>query len=105
MDDNKTNDVIPDVLFYIGDTLFYKNQPKMYSFQMIHLFYGQNEHFLGKNGKKSPKLSCCILLDTLVSGSPIIQDGKLIGAVTHVLVNDPTTGYGIFIQNMLDAAA
>ena len=40
-----------------------------------------------------------------MSGSPIIQDGKLIGAVTHVLVNDPTTGYGIFIENMLDAAA
>ena len=40
-----------------------------------------------------------------MSGSPIIQDGKLIGAVTHVLVNDPTQGYGIFIENMLDAAA
>ena len=40
-----------------------------------------------------------------MSGSPIIQDGRLIGAVTHVLVNDPTTGYGIFIENMLDAAA
>ena len=40
-----------------------------------------------------------------MSGSPIIQGGKLIGAVTHVLVNDPTTGYGIFIENMLDAAA
>ncbi len=39
-----------------------------------------------------------------MSGSPIIQDGKLVGAVTHVLVNDPTTGYGIFIENMLDAA-
>lgn len=39
-----------------------------------------------------------------MSGSPILQDGKLIGAVTHVLVNDPTTGYGIFIDNMLDAA-
>lgn len=39
-----------------------------------------------------------------MSGSPIIQDGKLIGAVTHVLVNDPTMGYGIFIENMLDAA-
>ena len=38
-----------------------------------------------------------------MSGSPIIQDGKLIGAVTHVLVNDPTRGYGIFIENMLDA--
>jgi hypothetical protein len=47
----------------------------------------------------------CPLLDTEVSGSPIIQNGKLIGAVTHVLVNDPTTGYGIFIKNMLDAAA
>ena len=40
-----------------------------------------------------------------MSGSPIIQNGKLIGAVTHVLVNDPTRGYGIFIENMLDAAA
>lgn len=40
-----------------------------------------------------------------MSGSPIIQDGKLVGAVTHVLVNDPTTGYGIFIENMLDAAS
>ena len=36
-----------------------------------------------------------------MSGSPIIQNGKLVGAVTHVLVNDPTTGYGIFIENML----
>ncbi len=40
-----------------------------------------------------------------MSGSPIIQNGKLIGAVTHVLVNDPTMGYGIFIENMLNAAA
>ena len=39
-----------------------------------------------------------------MSGSPIIQDGRLIGAVTHVLVNDPQTGYGIFIENMLQAA-
>ena len=36
-----------------------------------------------------------------MSGSPIMQDGKLIGAVTHVLINDPTCGYGIFIENML----
>jgi len=40
-----------------------------------------------------------------MSGSPIIQDGKLVGAVTHVLVNDPTKGYGILIENMLEAAA
>ncbi len=40
-----------------------------------------------------------------MSGSPIIQDGKLVGAVTHVLINDPTTGYGIFIENMLENMA
>lgn len=39
-----------------------------------------------------------------MSGSPILQDGKIVGAVTHVLVNDPTRGYGIFIENMLEAA-
>ena len=39
-----------------------------------------------------------------MSGSPIIQNGKLIGAVTHVMINDPTAGYGIFIENMLAAA-
>lgn len=37
-----------------------------------------------------------------MSGSPIIQDGKLIGAVTHVFINDPTRGYGVFIESMLD---
>lgn len=37
-----------------------------------------------------------------MSGSPIIQDGKIVGAVTHVFVNDPTKGYGIFIENMLE---
>ena len=39
-----------------------------------------------------------------LSGSPIIQNGKLVGAVTHVMVSDPTEGYGIFIENMLNAA-
>ena len=37
-----------------------------------------------------------------MSGAPIIQNGKLVGAVTHGLVNDPTRGYGIFIENMLE---
>ena len=36
-----------------------------------------------------------------MSGSPILQDGKLVGAITHVLINNPTVGYGIFIENML----
>lgn len=39
-----------------------------------------------------------------MSGSPIIQDGKLIGAVTHVFVNDPTSGYGVHIEWMLQEA-
>ena len=39
-----------------------------------------------------------------MSGSPIIQDGKLVGAVTHVFVNDPTSGYGVHIEWMLNEA-
>ena len=39
-----------------------------------------------------------------MSGSAILQDGKIIGAVTHVLLDDPSRGYGIFIENMLSAA-
>ena len=37
-----------------------------------------------------------------MSGSPIIQNGKLVGAVTHVFVQDSSKGYGIFIENMLE---
>ena len=40
-----------------------------------------------------------------MSGSPILQDGKLVGAVTHVLIDNPARGYGIFIENMMDTAA
>ncbi|MFI3213704.1 MAG: SpoIVB peptidase [Eubacteriales bacterium] len=39
-----------------------------------------------------------------MSGAPILQNGKMIGAVTHVFVNDPTRGYGIFIESMLETA-
>ncbi len=39
-----------------------------------------------------------------MSGSPIVQDGKLVGAITHVFVNDPTRGYAIFAENMLETA-
>ena len=37
-----------------------------------------------------------------MSGSPVLQNGKIIGAVTHVFVQDSTSGYGIFIENMLE---
>ena len=39
-----------------------------------------------------------------MSGSPIVQNGKVIGAVTHVFVNDPTSGYGVHIEWMLHQA-
>ena len=39
-----------------------------------------------------------------MSGSPILQNGKLVGAVTHVLLNSPDRGYGVSIQRMLDTA-
>lgn len=39
-----------------------------------------------------------------MSGSPIIQDGRIIGAITHVLINKPNVGYGIYIENMLKDA-
>ncbi len=47
---------------------------------------------------------CWSYIDTLVSGSPIIQDNMLVGAVTHVFVSDPTQGYAIFAETMLEKA-
>lgn len=81
--------------------------PQEYSVEIVKIYPGQRQE--GRN--MLIKITDPDLLNTTggivqgMSGSPIIQDGKLVGAVTHVLVNDPTTGYGIFIENMLDAAA
>lgn len=50
------------------------------------------------------KEKCCPVLTTLVSGSPILQNGKIIRAVTHVFVNVPIHGYEIFMENMHEAA-
>ena len=47
---------------------------------------------------------CWSYIDILVSGSPIIQNGKLIGTVTHVIVDNPKKGYGIFAETMLESA-
>lgn len=46
----------------------------------------------------------CSYVDTHVLGSPLLQNGKLIGAVTHILEDDPTKGYAIFVENMLETA-
>ena len=62
----------------------------------------------GKNRDMVIKITDEELLNTTngivqgMSGSPIIQNDKIIGAVTHVFVNDSTKGYGIFIENMLE---
>ena len=40
-------------------------------------------------------------IDNTHVGFTILQNGKIVGAVTHVFINDPTRGYGIFIENML----
>ena len=62
----------------------------------------------GKNRDMVIKITDENLLNTTngivqgMSGSPIIQNGKIIGAVTHVFVNDSTKGYGILIENMLE---
>ncbi|MBO5837099.1 MAG: hypothetical protein J6Q92_04315 [Oscillospiraceae bacterium] len=48
--------------------------------------------------------NCCPLLTSLLSGSPILQNGKLVGAVSHIFVKDPTRGYAIFAENMLETA-
>lgn len=82
-------------------------QPQEYSVEIQKIYPGDRRE--GRN--MLIKITDPDLLSTTggivqgMSGSPIIQDGKLVGAVTHVLVNDPTRGYGIFIDNMLDAAA
>ena len=56
-----------------------------------------NTVFLNKRCRNSQKIvkMCCPLLTTRLSGSPIFQNGKLVGALTHVLVASPTEGYGI----------
>ena len=79
-----------------------ENPPKKYSVDIIKINQNSNDlkNFI-------VKITDPVLLDVTggivqgMSGSPVIQDDKIIGAITHVLINDPTKGYGIFIENML----
>lgn len=78
--------------------------PKMYSVEIIKLTYQ------AKSDKKSMviKVTDKELIEQTggivqgMSGSPIIQNGKLIGAVTHVFISDPTKGFGLYIDWMID---
>lgn len=86
------------------------NRPRWYRAKIEKLSLGETD----PNRNMVIHITDPALLETTggivqgMSGSPIEQDGRLVGAVTHVLVNDPTRGYGIFAENMLktaDAAA
>ncbi len=79
------------------------NHPKLYACEIVSKDMGKNKTEKGM----VLKITDPTLLETTggivqgMSGSPILQNGKLIGAVTHVFVADPTRGYGIFIENMI----
>ncbi len=63
--------------------------------------FGENKNFVIKiTDKELLNLTSGIVQG--MSGSPIVQDGKLVGAVTHVFINDPTRGFGISIANMIN---
>ncbi|KIR01658.1 Stage IV sporulation protein B [Lachnospiraceae bacterium TWA4] len=78
---------------------FISGKPEFYEICIEKVTNGNYKNLTLKvTDEKLLKLSGGIIQG--MSGSPIIQNGKLIGAVTHVLVNNPTKGYGIFIENM-----
>jgi stage IV sporulation protein B len=82
------------------------NTVEEYSIEIIRVFPGTD----GEKRDLMLKVTDPRLLETTggivqgMSGSPILQNGKLVGAVTHVLVSNPTQGYGILAQNMLSQA-
>ncbi len=80
--------------------------PQYYEIEIVKIRYGD----ASPTKNMVIKITDPVLLEKTggivqgMSGSPIIQNGKLVAAVTHVLVNDPTKGYAIFAENMLDTA-
>ncbi|MBR5486156.1 MAG: SpoIVB peptidase [Oscillospiraceae bacterium] len=88
-------------------TTVYGTQPQEYDVMIEKINHGQIE--------PAKNMIVRIVDDELIdktggivqgmSGSPIMQNGRLVGAVTHVFVHDPTKGYGIFAENMIEAAA
>lgn len=85
-------------------TTIYGNEPKRYEISIVKTEQGNKD-----NRNFVIKIEDDELLEKAggivqgMSGSPIVQNGKLIGAVTHVFVNDPTRGYGISIDRMLSS--
>lgn len=67
-------------------------------------FFVLNDNRKRAIGKWFCVLTCCSYIATLESASHIIQNGRLVGTVAHVLVDDSTRGYAIFAENMLATA-
>ena len=83
-----------------------ENGPKYYDIEIESINYND----INKTKNMTIKIIDDELLNNTggivqgMSGCPIIQDGKIIGAVTHVFINEPNTGYGIFAENMIETA-
>ena len=79
------------------------SKPQFYEIEITRICnqeQNSNENFVLKITDKKLIDKCGGIVQGM-SGSPIIQNNKLIGAVTHVFLNNPTSGYGIFIENMI----
>lgn len=77
--------------------------PKEYEIEIKNVFYDSttNKNMIIKiTDKRLVNLTGGIIQG--MSGSPIVQNGKLIGGITHVFLNDPTSGYAVFVENMIN---
>lgn len=76
---------------------------EFYDAQIVKINHKNNDKEKGLIVKITDQKLCSITGGIVqgMSGSPILQNGKIVGAITHVIVNDTTMGYGIFVENML----
>ena len=91
---HKKGDCHPDNLSFIISNCKGCSYASSIAFPISCLIYLLAKEIQGKK--------CYQYIDTKVSGSPVIQNGKLAGAVTHVFVQDSTSGYGIFAETMME---
>ncbi len=80
-------------------------EPKLYGVDITRIDSGSGGRALSLRVTDAELLEKTGGIVQGMSGSPILQDGKLVGAVTHVLVEDPTRGYGITLESMLNACS
>lgn len=99
-----TKETVKEGKAYIYTTIS-GNTPEKYEAEIIKIYLdsGKTKNFMLKVTDERLLEATGGIVQGM-SGSPILQNGNLIGAVTHVLINDPQKGYGIFIENMLGEA-